>query len=126
MNTEQKLDAIQRLYEGYFNTDQDTGTFAGEFFSAVGEILSGKELKDLNLKFLILDEILTPDGERYDVDFWSERDRIGIWVTDTTTGKVIFEVWDKDALELFDDGFFKQGKRLKESVLAYLKEKKVI
>lgn len=55
---EQKLDWIQRLYEGYYNTDQDAEVFAKEFFYVVGEILSGKQLKDLKLKFLILEEIL--------------------------------------------------------------------
>jgi len=53
-----KLDAIQRLYEGYFNTDQDTELFSKEFYYAVGEILKGKNLKDLKLQFLILEEIL--------------------------------------------------------------------
>ncbi len=55
---EQKLDWIQRLYEGYYNTDQDLELFSKEFFYAVGEILSGKQLNDLKLKFLILEEIL--------------------------------------------------------------------
>ncbi len=54
----QKLDWIQRLYEGYYNTDQSPGLFAEEFFFAVGEILEGKKLEDLELKFLILKEIL--------------------------------------------------------------------
>jgi hypothetical protein len=54
----EKLDAIQRLYEGYFNTDQDTELFSKEFYYAVGDILSGKNLKDLKLQFLILEEIL--------------------------------------------------------------------
>ncbi len=55
---EQKLDWIQRLYEGYYNTDQDAEVFAKEFFYAVGEILSGKQLRELKLEFLILEEIL--------------------------------------------------------------------
>ncbi len=54
----ERLDWIQRLYEGYFNTDQDTELFSKEFYYAVGEILSGKSLKDLKLQFLILEEIL--------------------------------------------------------------------
>ncbi len=54
----EKLDAIQRLYTGYFNTDQDTDLFSKEFYHAVGEILQGKKLKDLKLQFLILGEIL--------------------------------------------------------------------
>jgi hypothetical protein len=54
----EKLDAIRKLHEGYFNTDQDTDLFSKEFYYAVGEILSGKNLKDLKLRFLILEEIL--------------------------------------------------------------------
>jgi len=53
-----KLEQIQRLYEGYFNTDQDVGVFAAEFYQAVGDILSGKQLKDLKLQFIILEEIV--------------------------------------------------------------------
>ncbi len=64
--------------------------------------------------------------ERYQVDSWEERDRLGIWVTDTQTVKVVFEVWDDEARQLFDDGFLKAGKELKESLLEYLKDKKVI
>lgn len=66
------------------------------------------------------------DIERYTVDSWEERDRLGIWVTDTKTEKVVFEIWDDDARQLFIDGFFKPGDRFKESVLEYLKEIKVI
>ena len=55
---EQKLDWIQRLYAGYYNTNQDAEVFAKDFFYAIGEILSGKQLKDLKLKFLVLEEIL--------------------------------------------------------------------
>lgn len=54
----QQLDWIYKLYEGYFNTDQDTELFTKEFYYAVGEILQGKDLKDLKLQFLILEEIL--------------------------------------------------------------------
>ncbi len=61
-------------------------------------------------------------AERYDVDFWAERDRLGIWVTDKLKDKVVFEVWDDDARQLFDDGFLRPGDELKESVLEYLKD----
>lgn len=54
----QQLDWIYKLYEGYFNTDQDTELFAKEFYYAVGEIIQGKDLKDLKLQFLVLKEIL--------------------------------------------------------------------
>lgn len=64
--------------------------------------------------------------ELFDVDMWAERDRLGIWVTNKERDKVVFEVWDDDARQLFDDGFFKPGNGLKESVLEYLKNTKVI
>lgn len=57
ISEEQILDSIQRLYEGYFNTDQDVEVFAKEFYQSVGELLSGKKLKDLKLKFLIVEEV---------------------------------------------------------------------
>ena len=71
-------------------------------------------------------EEVLPLSERFDVDTLSERDRLGIWVTDKEKDKVVFEVWDDDARQLFFDGFFKPGDGLKESVLEYLKETKVI
>lgn len=52
-----KTEMIFRLYEGFFNTDQDTEEFAEEFFYAVGDILYGKQLKDLKLEHLKLEEI---------------------------------------------------------------------
>ncbi len=64
--------------------------------------------------------------ERYNVDFWAERDRLGIWVTDKQKDKVVFEVWDDDARQLFNDEFLRPGDELKESVLEYLRETKLI
>jgi len=64
--------------------------------------------------------------ERYRVEVWEERDRLGIWVTDEATGDVVFEVWDDDARQHFEDGFLKPGKELKDSVLGYLRERKMI
>lgn len=52
-----KLDIIKAIYTGYYNTGQNTETFAEEFFYTVGEILSGKELKDLDLKYLNMEDI---------------------------------------------------------------------
>ncbi len=64
--------------------------------------------------------------ETYNVDFWEERDRLGIWVADTRNDKTVFEVWDGDARQLFIDGFFKPGARFEDSVINYLKEIGVI
>lgn len=56
----------------------------------------------------------------YQVGKWEERDRLGIWVTDTSTGETVYEVWDDNARQLFTDGFFRSGKEFEESVLEYL------
>lgn len=75
------------------------------------------------------EEVKVPErhlSDRFDVDLWSERDRLGIWVTDKQKDTVVFEVWDDDARQLYEDGFVKPGEGLKESLLEYLKETKVI
>lgn len=52
-----KLVIIKKLYEGYYNTNQYPEEFAVEFFYTIGEILQGKELKDLDLKYLLVEEL---------------------------------------------------------------------
>jgi hypothetical protein len=76
----------------------------------------------------------TEKPTRYDVrvDAHSERDRIGIYVTDERTDKTIAEWWDDDAREMFEAGFFKSGvphlswekptPEFANSVLDYLEE----
>ncbi len=49
--------SIARLYGGYFNTDQDTALFAKEFFYAVGEMLGGKTLEQLDLRYILKEEL---------------------------------------------------------------------
>jgi uncharacterized membrane protein (UPF0127 family) len=67
---------------------------------------------------------------RHDVEVvtWAERDRIGIWITDRRTDKVIAQWWDEDAREMFEQGWFKPGdirhqaitgQAFEESVLDY-------
>ena len=67
---------------------------------------------------------------RHDIEIgtWSERDRIGIWLTDKRTDKTIAEWWDEDAREMFEQGWFKPGdirqqtitgRAFEESVLDY-------
>lgn len=48
---------IARLYEGYFNTDQDTSLFAREFFYAVGEMLGSKTLEQLDLRYILKEDL---------------------------------------------------------------------
>lgn len=43
------------------------------------------------------------------VETWQERDRLGIWITEKRTDKVIARWWDDEAREMFTDGFFKPG-----------------
>lgn len=62
----------------------------------------------------------------YRVEVWEERDRLGIWVTDEATGDVVFEVWDDDARQHFEDGRFVPGTGFEDSVLVYLRERKMI
>lgn len=57
--------------------------------------------------------------EEVEVSSWEERDRLAVWVTDKRTGKAVAEWWDDDARQMFEDGFFKPGKQLEDSVLDY-------
>ena len=67
---------------------------------------------------------------RHDVSVhsWEERDRLGIWITESGSDKTLAEWWDDDARQMFEDGFFKPGttrnqeitgKAFEESVLDY-------
>ena len=48
-----------------------------------------------------------PTRNDVSVESFAERDRLGIWITDNRTGKVIAEWWDDEARQMFEDGFFK-------------------
>ncbi len=63
---------------------------------------------------------LTRDDVRIEV--WEERDRLHIGIQDKETGDYIVSWWDDEAREMFEDGFFKRGRGLKESVLTYAEE----
>jgi len=59
---------------------------------------------------------------RYDVSVSSfvERDRLGIWLTDNRTDKLIAEWWDDDARQMFEDGrTFKERYDLKHWSVEY-------
>jgi uncharacterized membrane protein (UPF0127 family) len=69
-----------------------------------------------------------PTREDVEVGSWVERDRIGIWITDKRTDKVLLEWWDEDAAQMLEDGFFKAGmirgqtitgREFEDSVLGY-------
>ncbi len=40
-----------------FNTDQDASLFAREFFYAVGEMLGGKTLEQLDLRYILKEDL---------------------------------------------------------------------
>jgi len=72
--------------------------------------------------------IKKPTRHDVKVETWQERDRLGIWLTDRRTDKVIAEWWDDDAREMFEQGWFKPGmirqqaitgRDFEESVMVY-------
>ena len=67
---------------------------------------------------------LEPKPTRDDVrvELWEERDRLHIGIQDKDTGDYYKSWWDDDARQMFEDGFFKRGPKLEESVLDYAEE----
>ncbi len=56
------------------------------------------------------------------VEIWEERDRLHIGIQNEETGDYLQSWWDDDARQMFEDGFFKSGPGLKESVLEYAED----
>jgi hypothetical protein len=58
------------------------------------------------------------------VEVWDERDRLHIGIQDEEDprGAYIVSWWDDDARQMFDDGFFKSGRGLEQSVIEYADE----
>lgn len=56
------------------------------------------------------------------VEVWEERDRLHIGIQNKETGDYLKSWWDDDAREMFEQGFFKSGPKLKESVLEYAED----
>lgn len=65
---------------------------------------------------------------RHDVEIgtWAERDRMGIWLTDKRTDKIIAEWWDEDAREMFEQGFFKPGDIRQQTITGGVFEESVL
>jgi hypothetical protein len=63
-----------------------------------------------------------PTREDVRVEMWEERDRLHIGIQDKETGEYIASWWDDEAREMFEQGFFKRGPKLAESVLDYAEE----
>ncbi len=64
----------------------------------------------------------TPSRDDVRVELWEERDRLHIGIQDKETGAYYKSWWDDDARQMFEDGFFKRGAKLEESVLAYAED----
>lgn len=68
------------------------------------------------------------EGATYHVEVWEERDRchIALWRRWMNEDDIVSDWWDDDARQMFEDGFFKRGRQLAESVIAYAKEVGII
>ena len=54
-----RLAKITKLYDGYSGTDQLASLFGEEFFYTIGDIIRNDvELKDLDLKYLLVHELI--------------------------------------------------------------------
>lgn len=67
-----------------------------------------------------------PTRDKVRVELWEERDRLHIGIQDKDTGAYYASWWDDDARQMFEDGFFKRGPKLEESVLDYAEEKGIL
>lgn len=68
----------------------------------------------------------TPKASDVNVEVWEERDRLHIQAVHKQTGVTIAEWWDDDARSMFEDGFFRRGRELKPSVVAYLQDMRLV
>jgi hypothetical protein len=62
--------------------------------------------------------------ESYSVDFWQERDRVSVVVTNNLTDQIVFEAWDEDVINDIDLGLYQFGDA--DSVLEYLRDVGII
>jgi len=67
-----------------------------------------------------------PTRDKVRVELWEERDRLHIGIQDKDTGAYYASWWDDDARQMFEDGFFKRGPKLEESVLDYAEERGIL
>jgi len=63
-----------------------------------------------------------PSRDDVRVEVWEERDRLHIGIQSKETGDYLISWWDDDAREMFEQGFFKSGPGLEESVLEYAED----
>ncbi len=67
-----------------------------------------------------------PVRDAVSVHSWTERDRLGIWITDSRTDKSLAEWWDEEARQMFEDGFFKPGTVHNQEITGQAFEKSVL
>lgn len=63
-----------------------------------------------------------PTRDNVRIEVWEERDRLHIGIQDKDTGEYYASWWDDEARQMFEDGFFKPGRELEESVLEYAED----
>lgn len=63
-----------------------------------------------------------PTRDDVEVVKWEERDRLHIGIQDKKTGDYYASWFDDEARSMFDQGFFKSGRQLEESVLQYAED----
>ena len=60
----------------------------------------------------------------YEIEWWAERDRLSIVVTDQATNRDVWEAWDKTVQELIEDGYIDWGNN--DSVMKYLVDMDIV
>jgi hypothetical protein len=60
-----------------------------------------------------------PPASECKVSVWEERDRLHIHLYHGDENTTVAEWWDDDARSMFEDGFFKSGRDLTQSVIEY-------
>ncbi len=68
-----------------------------------------------------ISEKMSLGGHEYSLNTWQERDRFNICLRDETTGKDIIDLWDEDATQFVEDGFF-DFRRPIQSALEYAQD----
>ncbi|MDP2730342.1 MAG: hypothetical protein Q8O55_07660 [Dehalococcoidales bacterium] len=82
--------------------------------SSIGECVCGTKTEIIQNK--------PPTRDTVKVDVWEERDRLIISIEDKESGNSYATWVDEDARQMFEDGFFKPGRYLEDSVLTYAEE----
>lgn len=82
--------------------------------NSIGECVCGTKTEVIQNK--------PPTRDHVRVEVWEERDRLHIGIQDKESGNYYASWWDEDARQMFEDGFFKSGKGLENSVLEYAEE----